>query len=541
MPNLIFSTPPRNSQSHSIKRFSVRAAAIAALFSTNLFAVAPYLKAEKPIIDKEGRTQVIVDFTHDAHLRYSGNLPLLPKEAGRSQEKPGEFFHTEKSLALVVDYENRYGFIRLGMTSWVGNSVTAMVLPETIKRLQNDPLVKQVSDDNFSKFSANPPSTWTNIFGSETTSWGHMAVNGKFATSNTGRKIYIIDSGVAVHDDLPDATQMTRLNVACGASGNCNPIEYPVVGCYAHATHVAGIIGAKADNSKTVKGAYAGSQGYPKLVSLSVLKRTVDVNPDNCADAPFDPPGTQAPTFSAHGYALDYIAWDTTYNYPTQMVHIATMSMNSGGVAYQYGTPEPNWSKLNALVNTIWAYGIPVKPGVFFVQSAGNTNNTSDFDACAVSYRPGQAEPASAYDGVMVVAAAHATGQAVSESLRFSGSWPTNLSGEDASYFSRSGSCVDVWAPGNLIASTWGAHVGHTVLGPTYTGNVLESGTTQGWGFLSRTSMAAPFVAAAAAWLADTYSLTTPAEVEQAVRNNSYQWYGYTDSSGLPVKMVQLP
>ena len=67
--------------------------------------------------------------------------------------------------------------------------------------------------------------------------------------------------------------------------------------------------------------------------------------------------------------------------------------------------------------------------------------------------------------------------------------------------------------------------------------------------------MAAPFVAAVAAWLADNdASITTPSALETAVRNNAFQWSGtfinyqgqsvsgpYTDGAGLPVRVVQLP
>lgn len=53
--------------------------------------------------------------------------------------------------------------------------------------------------------------------------------------------------------------------------------------------------------------------------------------------------------------------------------------------------------------------------------------------------------------------------------------------------------------------------------------------------------MAAPHVAAAAAWLADSEGLTTSGAIEAAVRANSYQFNGNKDSFGLPVNMIQLP
>jgi subtilisin family serine protease len=103
------------------------------------------------------------------------------------------------------------------------------------------------------------------------------------------------------------------------------------------------------------------------------------------------------------------------------------------------------------------------------------------------------------------------------------------------------GPCVDVWAPGNLIYSTWGLHSdpdNHlTKVGVTYSGNGLNG--TQGWTFLSGTSMAAPHVAGAAAYLADQFGLTTPAQIEQKVRQY-FQNSGYTDRTGAPINYVQL-
>ena len=231
---------------------------------------------------------MIIDFTDDAHLTYPGSLPsvqISPVAPTNTPFVPKAFFHNEKTLALVADFEKLYGFTGTGMTSWAGHSVTAFMSTDTIKRVRDNPLVKQISDNQISAFSGVMPSGgWGNTnSGPETISWGTQAVNGKVFSGSTERKIYIIDSGVADHDDLP---AMTRLNVACGSSGNCNATDsytYPLVGCYAHATHIAGIIGANA-NDKTSRGVYAG---FPNMVSLSVMKRTGN---SNCADTrPVDP------------------------------------------------------------------------------------------------------------------------------------------------------------------------------------------------------------------------------------------------------------
>jgi Subtilase family len=525
-------------------------------------AEAPYLPAEKPIKDEQGRVQVVIDFVDDAQFKYPGKFPVVPSKDSAIASNLVDFFHTEKSLALAADFEKRYSFRRSGMTSWVGTSITAMLTLDVIKGLRVDPLVKQISEDSYSSFSSPPvpcgsygppcvtnfPAWGNSSVGNEWTSYGWQALNGKVSIGNTGRKIYIIDGGVAVHDDLPT---MARLNVACGSSGNCNKIDpytYPLVGCYPHPTHIAGIIGSIAGNNKTIKGVYAG---FPNMVSLSILKRTGTAN---CADTKIGTPNS-ASGFSAQGYALDYIAWDTTYNNPQKLVQIATMSINQAGVEYYNpGVPGPNWYKLKSLTTTIWAYGIPVTPGVFFVQSAGNIPDVPL--GCSAAYRPDYGVNALPDDGVMVVGAAHHTGRAVSSAEPFSATYPANQTGLSTSSYSNYGGCVDVWAPGNAILSTWGIHVDvsfppGTLSGVSYSGNVSGPiifgnhasipAPTRGWAFLSGTSMAAPFVAAAAAWLADTYGITSSSALETAVRNYSFQFNGNVDNAGYPVNIVQLP
>ena len=72
-----------------------------------------------------------------------------------------------------------------------------------------------------------------------------------------------------------------------------------------------------------------------------------------------------------------------------------------------------------------------------------------------------------------------------------------------------------MWAPGDDIVSTWGNLSGDTLVGTQYTGI----------GSISGTSMAAPHVAAAAAYYADVGGLTSPGAIEWAIRQN-LQWFG---------------
>ena len=123
------------------------------------------------------------------------------------------------------------------------------------------------------------------------------------------------------------------------------------------------------------------------------------------------------------------------------------------------------------------------------------------------------------------------------------------------------GNCVDIWAPGDSIYSTWGSGPSSTYSTATYSGGQPSNyvpGTAPGspidanpatlyqglfgWQWLSGTSMAAPHVAAAAAYMADKYYLSSPAAIEQKVRDHWKTW-GATDPSNppLPIRIVYLP
>ena len=157
-------------------------------------------------------------------------------------------------------------------------------------------------------------------------------------------------------------------------------------------------------------------------------------------------------------------------------------------------------------------------PGAFIAQSAGNVNNSL---TCSTGnpafagqrhYLPYSASSgvvqADQTDGIMVVGAFNKYG--VRPSPNFSSSIPSGLANADPG--SNFGDCVDIFAPGDEIYSTWGALTGNSVVGTTYS-NV---------GSIGGTSMSAPHVAAAAASFADTYNVTWPGGIEQYIRLNSF-------------------
>ncbi len=123
--------------------------------SSLAIAAAPYLRTDRPIKDEQGRIEVIVDFADDAHRTY----PDKPLDAARARE---QFMPMPQTVLLVEAFERTYGFKRTGMTSWVGNSVTAFLTPEQIERLRGDKVVKQLSENTTHQFSAYPAPAWGN-------------------------------------------------------------------------------------------------------------------------------------------------------------------------------------------------------------------------------------------------------------------------------------------------------------------------------------------------------------------------------------------
>ena len=530
-----------------------------------MLAQAAHHKAEKPIVSKDGRTRIIIDFFDEASQAYpTTNLENFDPKT--STQHP-------QVLALVQDYEKKYGFTRESMTTWVGASVTAFLTTQQVERIKADRNVRLLTEDRYATFSSPPLSVWDPQWSvpswngpawGELQDWGHKAVNGRVTTAATQRKVYIIDSGVAYHDDLPC---MQRVNVACGTGGDCTTVPvagqigyYSQVGCYAHATHVAGIIGATVNNSKNRMGVYPGVQ----MVSVGLLTNDLVGLPSSswC--------GAGDPTWSAIGAAFDYIYWN---NFPSSSgqwpVNIATMSINFVGVGFVYSVAETNRSKLMKMVTpaqvvTQWT-GTVNYPGVFFVQSAGHQNceacyengfgpaGSSGLTAAVFTISPGATS--TAVDGIMVVGAVKSTGEHVAPFTVMEPRWLNQfntpfLSGEAGS---NHGACVDIWAPGDFIYSTWGKDKGSTLGNVTYSGmqtsgfwpgqnpsQAPDPTTVQGWQWLSGTSMAAPHVAAAAAYLADLYGLTSPIAIENELLNNR-PYYGFNDPLGTPIRTLRLP
>lgn len=558
---------------HARKKVLALSALTFCMLAANAEAAAVHRSAS-PIKDSSGRVEVIVDFDFDPDTDTEFDDVIRD-----SQYEPWAG-HRTKAIKFLTKFQKKYGIERSGMTSWTTTSMTAYVTSEQLDAITRDKRVVLVTENEPQRYSSFFVASDSIVSGStgESASWGWALTTNMtpLVAGSSERLVYVIDSGIANHADL---NVYKRTNVACGTGAeNCSDgtstDQFPEVGCYPHATHVAGIVGSKYGNATTNIGVYAGV----KLVSVGV-QAAGGSNLGICASSTLEVPGR--PTISTIGYALDWIRKSTLLRVQTlgdMRVPIVSMSIHSGQIGYDnLGNAETNRAKLLSMVNPAQGVCAPTGywesklctvvnyPGAFFVQSAGNQDAaTGGFDdrgrdVCTeFSGLTGVSGASLAYthtfpnngmtsstDGVMVVGAIRQVGAAVDVapvSVPFSDTSPSGLSTPPKS--SNFGACLDAWAPGDRIYSTYCQQYPNVqgaqscVVGTPYSGNGTSG--TQGWAFLSGTSMAAPHIAGAAAYLADALSLATPASIEQALRARLYGT-GYSDRGSNAVNVVQVP
>ncbi|MDI1451627.1 S8 family serine peptidase [Polyangium sp. 6x1] len=426
-------------------------------------------EGEAVVQDTAGNLHYIVVFHDDAANAYPTEAPSDDRFSVYEKAHVRNFVH---------DIESRYGFMSTAMTSWVGITLAAFLTPAQAQEVAKDPSVKLIALDHWLSFSGTPGPLWADVpvSAEETQSWGKQAVNPSSATSSEAVTVYVIDAGVGYH---PDLNVVRRVH----ALAPNDETDAHLVGCYAHGTHVAGIIGAKADG-KGVQGINPGA----RIVSIAAIPMT-----DNDTDCLTGAGATD--TGIIHG--LNWImGTDPDALQGTARAGIINISVNF-----------PSSFSSNGLIGKAMAKAAKPNdaenyPGAFIVQSAGNNYA----DACTYAYDGAVKEEGASpkTDGVMVVGAIDDHGQPVVPlndlySLR-------NCPGVRNEPGSNYGPCVEAWAPGKSIRSTW-ANYPQSATSPD---NTYRS--------VSGTSMAAPHITGLAAVLAETDGTMTPGEIENSVR-----------------------
>ncbi|MDQ1815208.1 S8 family serine peptidase [Massilia sp. CCM 9210] len=431
-------------------------------------SVAALQKAEAaqraPIRNEAGTTHYIVLFADTAAQRYSAKAVSDPRFGAE---------HDGKVMRLLHEVEAAHRVAATHAYSHTLQGFAAYLTEQQVAALRRDPRIKAVSPNMQADASAN--SVWADVpVGASTLPWGVQAVGGS-AASNGAATVYVIDSGIGNHVDVP-------VSARWNAPGACS------IGKYPHATFVAGIIAAKNDNVG-VTGVNAGA----KLVSLAYGDPTCAVGSNSFANviAALDEAKRRIQAEGRMGVV------NLSSNF--QMVNLAPDRMPLVA-AFQ--------KSVRALIAPDSATGYR---GAVFVQSAGNRYR----DACHYSFNDHLPS-----DGALVVGAIDSNGQPA-QPLNGTGAFPPLDPKGVAEMGSNFGNCVDAWAPGKYVRSTW-----MNSYASTY---VVSSGT----------SWAAPHVTALAARLIETTpTLRTPGEVENAIRARLVS--GGALTQGTPLRVASI-
>lgn len=222
-------------------------------------------QAESKIKDETGKVRFIVDLVEDT----SGK----PQRFVNAAEKID--WHRVRATEQIDRVAKTRGIKLLGSTSLVGTSFVAYLDEKEVEQLTKDRQVAMLTEDRAVPLSAlwnNTPET-----GSETRSWGLHALGIATGSLSGGATVYVLDSGAEMHNDLPGLSNSNRIT-AFDTTSNGQPVN--PTGCYSHATHVAGIIGA-GHNGIGVIGVVPGVQ----MVSVGLGHKNIGARSQGLTDA----------------------------------------------------------------------------------------------------------------------------------------------------------------------------------------------------------------------------------------------------------------
>lgn len=425
-----------------------------------MLSAVPSFAGARQVLDNDTPT---VKFSTDLHQRAAGANAMVTVIVQYRQMPASSHFRAMQAGGATI--RSKFQTIR---------AVTMRVPVSMLAELAKNPNVAYITPDR--------PVTMTDSNEDYSTAVESDVAAAQFAQDGTGVGVAIIDSGVADHADLHNASGASRVVYSQSfVAGDITTADK-----YGHGTHVAGLVGGTGASSGTGNGYAAKFTGMAPNVNIINL-RVLDQNGS----------GTDSQVIAAIQQA---IALKSTYN-------IRVINMSLGRPVFESYTLDP----VCQAVESAW------KAGIVVVVAAGNRgrDNSMGTHGFATIGAPAN-DPA-----VITVGATRTRGTA------------TRTDDSIASYSSKGPTLVDhlvkpdLVAPGNRLVSL---RVAGSTLDTNYAAfKVTPTSGTSKYFRLSGTSMSTPLVSGAVALMLQQNPALTPDQVKARLMKTA--WKGFNQYS----------
>ncbi|MGB6775338.1 MAG: S8 family peptidase [Terriglobales bacterium] len=431
-----------------------------------MLSVVPSHAGSKPILDGDALGGVSrTKFSADLQQRAGGGNDMVTVIVQYRQMPSSSSLKAMQLGGAAIRYQHH-----------TIHAVTMRVPASMLAQLANDPNVAYVTPDRQLSMTANPA---TEEFA---TAVEANVAAAQYGFDGTGVGVAVIDSGIAAHPDLNNASGTSRVVY----SQSFVLLDSTTSDKFGHGTHVAGLVGGSGASSGTANGyaaTYAGMAPNVNLINLRVLDQ--------------NGLGTDSQVIAAIEEA---ITLKNTYN-------IRVINMSLGRPVFESYTLDP----VDQAVEAAW------KAGIVVVAAAGNNGRfglTNGFGTIGVP----------ANDPAVITVGATMTEDTA-----------TRVDDKIASYSSKGPTVVDhivkpdLVAPGNAQVSLRAAGSTMDVLYPQY--EVTSTNGTSKYFVLSGTSMATPIVSGAVALMLQQTPSLTPDQVKARLMKTAWKSFGqYTYS-----------
>src|SRR5208282_5872962 len=214
-----------------------------------MLSAVPSFAGAKPVLNNDTPT---AKFSADLHQRVGANGMVTVIVQHRQMPSDA---HLRGMQGRGATIKSKFHTIR---------AVTMRVPVSMLAELANDPNVKYITPDRTQKMATNPV---TEEFA---TAVEENVAASQYAFDGTGIGVAVIDSGIAAHPDLNNASGVSRVvysqSFVVGDSTTSDK--------FGHGTHVAGLIGGTGASSGAANGyaaTYAGMAPNVNLINLRVL------------------------------------------------------------------------------------------------------------------------------------------------------------------------------------------------------------------------------------------------------------------------------